>query len=86
MLSDRLELLAFILSAITVALFIVAVAAFIRYGPRVLFYGAVIVAFAAGFLNAWVIARMEAQKSIAPMVKPQPAKAASRRPSGRRRK
>ena len=86
MLSDRRELLAFILSAITVALFIVAVAAFIKYGARILFYGAVIAAFAAGFLNAWVITRMEAQKSIVPTVAPQPAKRTRRSARRHRRK
>ncbi len=87
MLFDRRELLAFILSAITVALFIVAVAAFIRYGAHILFYGAVVVAFAAGFLNAWVISKMEAQKNKAPMAfVPQPAKRARRRTRRRRSK
>ncbi len=80
---DRREGLAFTLSGITVALFIIAVIVFIKYGAGWGFYGTIVLAFAIGFTNAWVISKMEpVQPRNAPR---QPASRRSH-PGGRRRK
>jgi len=56
---DKPEALAFILSGLTVVLFIIAIIVFIKYGGSAIFYIVVIIAFVTGFLNAWVISKME---------------------------
>ncbi len=64
MLDDRTETLGFLLSGLTVVLFIIAVIAFIKFGGRWPFYVTVIVAFIVGFLNAWVISRIPEHEGL----------------------
>ena len=81
---DRREALAFLLSAVTVVLFILAIIVFIKYRANAYFYTVVALAFASGFVNAWIISKMEPRSGpAAPMP---PARRARRRPSGRRRR
>ena len=59
MIIDESERLGLALSALTVVLFIIAIAIFIHYGAGAPFYVVVVMAFIVGFLNAWVISRTE---------------------------
>ncbi len=79
MLIDRLEMPAFLLSAITVVLFIIALIVFIKYGAGIAFYIVVVLAFAAGFLNAWAISKMEAGRTAPAPPQPRPRRHARRR-------
>lgn len=56
---DESERLGFILSIITVVLFIIAIAIFIGYGAKAQFYIVAVLAFIVGFLNAWVISKIK---------------------------
>lgn len=81
---DRREALAFLLSGITVILFIIAIIVFIKYGATMVFYVVVVLTFAAGVINAWIISRSGAlarapQRAV-------PKRAARRRPSGKKRR
>jgi uncharacterized membrane protein len=59
---DESERLGFILSIITVVLFIIAISIFIGYGAKAPFYIVAVLAFIVGFLNAWVISRIKTPK------------------------
>ncbi len=76
---DRLQMPAFLLSAITVVLFIIALIVFIKYGAGTVFYIVVVVALAAGFLNAWAISKMEANRAAYASQRPRPMRSARRR-------
>ncbi len=69
------EIVSIVLSAATVVLFIIAVIVFIDYGGSALFYVIVILAFASGLLNAWIISRRElprSQTAAKPVMKAMP--------------
>lgn len=81
---DRREALAFLLSGLTVVLFIIAIIVFIKYGARAAFYILVAVALAAGVANAWMITRIGAPTRALPQAAP--TKATTHRPSAKRRR
>lgn len=63
---DQKEGLAFLLSGLTIVLFIIAIIAFIKYGGHLAFYVSAIGAFAVGILNAWVISKMPEHVTMGP--------------------
>lgn len=76
---DKPEALAFLLSGLTVVLFIIAIIVFIKYGGSILFYVVVAAAFVIGFLNAWIISKMESPHRSSRMAARSPQKRRSRR-------
>ena len=54
--------LEFITSIITIVLVVLTLAIFIKYGASILFYVLVIITFAVGFFNAWLISTIDRRK------------------------
>jgi hypothetical protein len=81
---DKREAFAFLLSGLTVILFIIAIIVFIKYGAHSTFYGIMIVALAAGVANAWMITRI----GVPSRTPSQPAsvRPTTRRPSAKKRR
>lgn len=65
------------LSSLTIALAIIAIAIFIYYGVGTMFYVAVLLAIAVGFVNAWLISKTGEA--------PAPSAAAKQYPARRKR-
>ncbi len=85
---DKNERLALILSAITVILFIIAIAIFISNGAHGAFYAVVTIAFISGFLNAWVISKTEIKEDTSGVTEAKPPvmqPAERRHPKSKRR-
>ncbi len=82
---DESERLGFILSVLTVILFIIAIAIFIGYGAKTPFYIVAVLTFAVGFLNAWVISRIKTPKETEEEPETRPSRNRAR-PKKRRKK